>query len=75
MDVRDLTHTERAVYEAARAETIADRWRIEAEIAQRRGEPPAIARDYQRQYEREAAERWQQVAQLKEHKRALEGMN
>ena len=75
MNVRDLTHTERAVYEAARADTLAERWRIEADVSERRGEPSATARDYQRQYEREAAERWQQVTQLKEHKRALEGMN
>jgi hypothetical protein len=61
----DLTHTERAVYEAARADTLAERWRIEADIAERRGEPSEIDRQYQRQYEQEAAMRWQQLAALK----------
>ena len=62
---RDLTHTERVVYEAARAETRAQRWRIEAEIAERRGDPAAFAREQQRDYEAEAAERWRLFASLK----------
>jgi hypothetical protein len=73
MKVRDLTHTERAVYEAARADTPAERWRIEADVSERRGEPAATAREYQRQYEQEAAQRWQQVAAMKAQTPALEG--
>jgi hypothetical protein len=60
-----LTHVERAVYDAARADTLAERWRIEADIAERRGHPSEIDRQYQAEYEQEAAQRWQQVAAVK----------
>ena len=61
----NLSTIERAVYEAARADALADRWRIDGEVSQRRGEPSDSAREYQREYEAEAADRWQQVARLK----------
>ena len=65
MGLTDLSHTERVLYEAARADTRAQRWRIEAEIAERRGEPAAFAREQQREHEAEAAERWVMFAALK----------
>ena len=61
----DLTPTERAIYDAARAEAQADRWQIDAEIAERRGEHSEIARGYPRQYAAEAADAWRRLAGLK----------
>jgi hypothetical protein len=62
----DLSPIERLAYEAGHADAQAQRWRIDAEISERRGEPSDIARGYQAQYEREAAERWRQLAEAKE---------
>jgi hypothetical protein len=75
MDLRDLTHTERVVYEAAQAEARAQRWRIEADLRERDGQDATFCRKQQQQYEREAADRWRHLAALKEDKRALEGMD
>ena len=65
MDTRDLTHVELLAYEAGQADARAQRWRIDAEISERRGEPSASAREYQAQYEAEAADRWRQLAKAK----------
>lgn len=65
LSANDLTETERLAYEAGRDQAHADRWRIDAEISERRGEPSETARQYQRQYEAEAADRWRQLAAAK----------
>ena len=65
MNRSDLTHIETLAYEAGLADARAQRWRIEAEIAERRGEPSETDREYQRQYEAEAADRWRELAKAK----------
>ena len=65
MTAPNLTPRERAIYDAARAEAQADRWRIEGDIEARNGKPAAISREYQRQYEAEAADAWRRLAALK----------
>ena len=73
MNANNLNAIERTIYEAARAETLADRWRIDAEVSERRREAAGNAREYQRRYEAEAADRWRQLATLKAQTPALEG--
>ena len=70
----NLTPVERAVYEAARAEAHAQRWRIEADLRERDGDDASHLRQYQRDYEAEAGDRWQRLAELKgeEHAQAVE---
>jgi hypothetical protein len=65
LDLSDLTETERLAYQAGRDQARADRWRIDAEISERRGEPSNTAREYQRQHEAEAANAWRQLAAAK----------
>jgi hypothetical protein len=65
MKLTDLTSIERLAYEAGRDQAHADRWRIDAEISERRGEPSEAARQYQAQYQAEADDRWRQLAEAK----------
>jgi hypothetical protein len=60
-----LTATERLAYEAGRDQAHADRWRIDAEISERRGEPSETARQYQAQYQAEADDAWRRLAEAK----------
>ena len=77
MNVRDLTHAEWLAYEAGKAVAAADRWRAQAEESERAGHQGAagISREAEREAQAEANDAWHQLAALKEHKRALEGMN
>ena len=61
----DLTPTERAIYDAARAEAHADRWRIVGDLEERDGKPSAVSRHYQAEYEAEAADAWRRLEDLR----------
>ena len=65
MDINQLTKTERLAYEAGRADARATRWRIEADLQARDGQPTATAREYQAQFEAEAADAWRKLAEAK----------
>ena len=69
-----LTEAERAIYDAARAEALADRWRIDADLRERDGDDASQCRQYQRRHEGEAADAWRRLAALKERKHALESL-
>ena len=60
-----LSEAERAVYDAARAEALADRWRIDADLRERDGGDASQCRQYAQRYETEAADAWRRLAEFK----------
>ena len=65
LTLNDLSPTERLAYEAGMADARAQAWRIDADIDERDGKASAVSREYQRQYEAEAAELWRALAEAK----------
>ena len=65
MNFNDLSPIERLAYEAGQADARAQAWRIDADIDDRDGKPSTVARQYQAEYEAEAAAAWRQLTALK----------
>ena len=60
-----LTEAERAIYDAARAEALADRWQVDADLRERDGGDASQCRQFQRRYAAEAADAWRRLETLK----------
>ena len=60
-----LSEAERAIYDAARAEALAERWRTDADLRERDGGDASLCRQYVDRYEAEAAEAWRAFTEAK----------
>ena len=65
MTAPTLKPVERAIYDAARAEALADRWPVDADLLERDGGDASLPRQHARRYETEAADVWRRLAEFK----------